>query len=245
MKAKTSNPNHRDRADRTRKTILRAAIREFSAHGLAGARTDAIAESAKVNKALLYYYFKSKQGLYAAAIEEVSGVVVGSALAALDPGHSAGERLLRAALNHFDRILTQHEFQSLMQQEMVRFRLGESESVPLLVKNFFKPLLAKLKQAVEEGIQTGELCEMDWLQVVYSMLGANVLYFLSAPMMRLALPFNPLENAAIQARRKAAVQFLGNALFVDRAHGTKLAKHVIADMPAPQVKDVKVWRKCL
>jgi TetR/AcrR family transcriptional regulator len=128
---------------------------------------------------------------------------------------------------------------------MVRFRLGESESVPLLVKNFFKPLLAKLKQAVEEGIQTGELCEMDWLQVVYSMLGANVLYFLSAPMMRLALPFNPLENAAIQARRKAAVQFLGNALFVDRAHGTKLAKHVIADMPAPQVKDVKVWRKCL
>ena len=245
MKTKTSNPSHRDRADRTRKTILRAAIREFSAHGLAGARTDAIAESAKVNKALLYYYFKSKQGLYAAAIEEVSGVVVGSALAALDPGNSAGERLLRAALNHFDRILTQHEFQSLMQQEMVRFRLGESESVPLLVKNFFKPLLAKLKQAVEEGIQTGELCEMDWLQVVYSMLGANVLYFLSAPMMRLALPFNPLENAAIQARRKAAVQFLGNALFVDRAHGTKLAKHVIADMPAPQVKDVKVWRKCL
>jgi TetR/AcrR family transcriptional regulator len=245
MKAKSLNPNHRHRADRTRKTILRAAIREFSAHGLAGARTDAIAESAKVNKALLYYYFKSKSGLYTAALEEVSGVVVGSALAALDPGHSAGERLLRAALNHFDRILTQREFQSLMQQEMVRFRLGESESVPLLVKNFFKPLLAKLKEAVEEGIQTGELFEMDWLQVVYSMLGANVLYFLSAPMMRLALPFNPLENAAIQARRKAAVQFLGNALFVDRAHGAKVAKRVIADMPAPQVKDVKVWRKCL
>jgi TetR/AcrR family transcriptional regulator len=242
---KLLNPSHRDRADRTRKTILRAAIREFSAHGLAGARTDAIAESAKVNKALLYYYFKSKSGLYTAALEEVSGVVVGSALAALDPGHSAGERLLRAALNHFDRILTQREFQSLMQQEMVRFRLGESESVPLLVKNFFKPLLAKLKEAVEEGIQTGELFEMDWLQVVYSMLGANVLYFLSAPMMRLALPFNPLENAAIQARRKAAVQFLGNALFVDRAHGAKVAKRVIADMPAPQVKDVKVWRKCL
>ena len=245
MKAKLLSPSHRDRADRTRKTILRAAIREFSAHGLAGARTDAIAESAKVNKALLYYYFKSKSGLYTAALEEVSGVVVGSALAALDPGHSAGERLLRAALNHFDRILTQREFQSLMQQEMVRFRLGESESVPLLVKNFFKPLLAKLKEAVEEGIQTGELFEMDWLQVVYSMLGANVLYFLSAPMIRLALPFNPLEHAAIQARRKAAVQFLGNALFVDRAHGAKLAKRVISDMPMPQAKNVQVWRKCL
>jgi TetR/AcrR family transcriptional regulator len=244
MKAKNVNSNRRDRADRTRKAILRSAILEFSTHGLAGARTDAIAESAKVNKALLYYYFKSKSGLYAAALEEVSGIVVGGALAALDPAHSAGERLLRAALNHFDRILTQREFQSLMQQEMVRYRLGESESVPLLVKNFFKPLLGKLQEAIHEGIQTGELCEMDWLQGVYSMLGANVLYFLSAPMMRLVLPFNPLDNAAIESRRKAAVRFLGNALFVDRAHGAKLAKRVLADMPMPRVKNVQVWRQC-
>jgi TetR/AcrR family transcriptional regulator len=244
MTVQNSNPNRRDRADRTRKAILRAAILEFSTHGLAGARTDAIAESAKVNKALLYYYFKSKSGLYAAALEEVSGIVVGGALAALDPAHSAGERLLRAALNHFDRILTQREFQSLMQQEMVRYRLGESESVPLLVKNFFKPLLGKLQEAIHEGIETGELCEMDWLQGVYSMLGANVLYFLSAPMMRLVLPFNPLDNAAIESRRKAAVRFLGNALFVDRAHGAKLAKRVLADMPMPRVKNVQVWRQC-
>jgi len=43
-----------DRSDRTRRNILRAAVREFSTHGLSGARTDAIAQSAGVNKALLY-----------------------------------------------------------------------------------------------------------------------------------------------------------------------------------------------
>src|SRR5271156_5939184 len=159
-------PVRHGRADLTRKTILRAAIREFSAHGLAGARTDAIAESAKVNKALLYYYFKSKSGLYAAAIEEVSSAVVERAFAALDPKHSAGERVLRTALSHFDRILTQRDFQSLMQQEMVRMRRGESDSMPALVKNVFKPLLVKLQQAIHEGIESGELCRMDWLQVV-------------------------------------------------------------------------------
>jgi TetR/AcrR family transcriptional regulator len=243
MSVKTSDSNRR--ADRTRKSILRAAIREFSAHGLAGARTDAIAESAKVNKALLYYYFKSKSGLYAAAIEEVSGTVVERALAALDPGRSAGDRLLRTALNHFDRILTQRDFQSLMQQEMVRVRRGESEALPVLVKNVFKPLLEKLQEAVHEGIDTGELCRMDWLQVVYSVLGANVLYFLSAPMMRLMLSFDPMENAAIESRRKAAVQFLGNALFVDRAHGARLARRVIADMPMPRTRNARVWSKCL
>ena len=72
-----------------------------------------------------------------------------SALAALDPGHSAGERLLRAALNHFDRILTQHEFQSLMQQEMVRFRRGESETHRLAgEESSSNPCLKKLQEAV-------------------------------------------------------------------------------------------------
>src|SRR3984885_8833200 len=157
--------NSTPRADQTRKAILRAAIREFSTNGLAGARTDAIAGSAKGKKALLYYYFKSKTGLYAAAIEEVSSAVAERAFAALDPKHSAGERLLRTALSHFDRILTQRDFQSLMQQEMVRMRRGESDEMPALVKNVFKPLLGKLQEAVHEGIEKGELCEMDWLQV--------------------------------------------------------------------------------
>ena len=242
MPAKTLNPNRR--ADLTRKAILRAAIREFSAHGLAGARTDAIAESAKVNKALLYYYFKSKTALYAAAIEEVSAAVAERAFAALDPKHSAGDRLLRTALSHFDRILTQRDFQSLMQQEMVRMRRGESDAMPALVKNVFKPLLGKLQQAVHEGIESGELCRMDWLQVVYSVLGANVLFFLSAPMMRQMLPFDPFRPAAIESRRRAAVQFLGNALFVDRAHGAKLARRVLAEMPMPKTNLAQVWRKC-
>src|SRR5580698_424347 len=222
MSVKTPDSNRR--ADRTRKSILRAAIREFSAHGLAGARTDAIAESAKVNKALLYYYFKSKSGLYAAAIEEVSSAVAERAFAALDPKHSGGERVLRTALSHFDRILTQRDFQSLMQQEMVRMRRGESEVLPSMVENVFRPVLGKLKEAVHDGIKSGELCPVDWLQVVYSALGANVFFFLSAPMVRVTLSFDPLEKTAIECRRKAAVQFLGNALFVDRAHGANLAK---------------------
>jgi TetR/AcrR family transcriptional regulator len=242
MDDKASNSN---RADRTRKIILRAAIREFSEHGLAGARTDAIAEAAKVNKALLYYYFKSKSDLYAAALEEASAAVVERALSVLDPARSAGDRLLRTALNHFDRILTQREFQSLMQQEMVRLRRGQSESVPILAKHVFKPLMEKLQEVVLEGIETGELCPVDWLQVVYSALGANVFYFLSAPMVRLTLSFDPLEKTAIESRRKAAVQFLGNALFVDRAHGATLARRVLAEMPMPTVRNARVWRKYL
>ena len=46
----------------TKARILAAAVREFSAKGISGARVDAIAARAKVNKRMLYYYFESKEG---------------------------------------------------------------------------------------------------------------------------------------------------------------------------------------
>jgi len=229
----------------TRQAILQAAIREFSAHGLAGARTEAIAESADANKALLYYYFKNKSGLYAAAIEAVSGKVVEDALAALDPAYTAGERLLRTALNHFDRILSQREFQSLLQQEMVRFRREESGAQPAFFQRTFKPLMEKMQAAVHEGIKTGELCKMDAMQVMYTIHGANVFYFLSAPMIQNMLPFKLLDEDALKSRREAVVEFLGNALFSDRRYGTRLARRVLKQMPMPAAKDFQIGRKRL
>jgi AcrR family transcriptional regulator len=48
----------------TKQRILDAALHEFSAKGVAGARVDAIATRANVNKRMLYYYFGSKDGLF-------------------------------------------------------------------------------------------------------------------------------------------------------------------------------------
>ena len=51
--------------------ILHAAALEFSERGYAGARVDRIARRARVNKAMLYYHFGSKQSLYRALLREV------------------------------------------------------------------------------------------------------------------------------------------------------------------------------
>jgi len=48
----------------TKERILAAALHEFSAKGISGARVDAIATRAKVNKRMLYYYFGSKDALF-------------------------------------------------------------------------------------------------------------------------------------------------------------------------------------
>ena len=51
--------------------ILDAAIEEFSAYGLAGARIDRIAEAARANKRSIYVYFESKEKLFDAALHHV------------------------------------------------------------------------------------------------------------------------------------------------------------------------------
>jgi AcrR family transcriptional regulator len=51
-------------SEATKERILAAALHEFAAKGIAGARVDAIAKRAGVNKAMLYYYFESKEGLF-------------------------------------------------------------------------------------------------------------------------------------------------------------------------------------
>ena len=206
---------------------------------------DQIAAAAGVNKALLYYHFDSKEKLYIAAVEMISAKIRDRSMAVFLCDATPGERLLRSALDHFDRILTQGEFQSLMQQEMMRMHKGEAGAMSILVKRVFSPLQAMYESMVREGIASGELINVDWLQLHLAALGANVFYFLVAPVWRMLLPFEPFAPEVLAARRRAVVEFLGQAVFMDRAHGAELAARVMADTPMPEITGERriFWEK--
>jgi len=53
----------------TRQRILRHSMAEFAAKGYDGARVDSIAHRCRLSKNLLYHYFKSKEGLFIAVLE--------------------------------------------------------------------------------------------------------------------------------------------------------------------------------
>lgn len=239
MAQQHSHAGHGDRSAETRGRILEAALTEFSANGMAGARTETIAAAAGVNKALIYYYFESKEKLYTATLEMIAERVRDRSLAALERGSSPGERALRAALDHFDRILTQREFQCLMQQEMIRVHTGEESEMSILARRIFAPLHERFRDLMREGVALGEMIDADWLQVMLAAIGANIFYFLSAPMWRATELFEPFSNDALRARRIALVEFLGQAVFVDRRHGAEIAAKVLADTPMPELGEFK------
>src|SRR6516225_11348924 len=57
-------------AEATKDRILEAALAEFSAHGIAGARVDRIAQAARCNKNLIYVYFEDKEALFATVLRK-------------------------------------------------------------------------------------------------------------------------------------------------------------------------------
>lgn len=56
---------------RVREKILKLAMEEFGRIGFEGARVDRIAERCSLSKNMLYYYFKSKEGLFVASLEKM------------------------------------------------------------------------------------------------------------------------------------------------------------------------------
>ena len=75
----------------TRARILDAAIAEFTAYGLAGARIDRIAETADANKRSIYVYFENKELLFNAALHRVlSDLQTDVDKAMAEAGHAGG-----------------------------------------------------------------------------------------------------------------------------------------------------------
>jgi AcrR family transcriptional regulator len=87
--ASTISPRRVRDPERTQERLLAAALTEFASKGFAGARVDAIARAAGVNKRMLYHYFGHKHGLFRAVllrkIRERSGW---ADTAPLDPGEN-------------------------------------------------------------------------------------------------------------------------------------------------------------
>jgi AcrR family transcriptional regulator len=108
--------------ERTSAAILAAAITEFSLRGYDGARVDAIARRAKINKRMLYHYFGSKEGLYLAVLEG-RYAAIRSAETLLDLTHRQPVEAMRDLIDFTWQYFLDHpEFLSILAAENERRR---------------------------------------------------------------------------------------------------------------------------
>jgi TetR/AcrR family transcriptional regulator len=221
----------RGEPEQSRKAILDAASREFSVAGYDGARTDSIAAAAKVNKALLYYYFKDKESLYGAVLDQNFRGLLDELVRILGMEQPAGYKMLAYALTHFDYVAAHPHYRRLVQHEMMRAGAGKSEHFPRLVKNFFRPLLGKVVATIEDGIANGEFRKVNPQHFMNSMIAVIAFYFTAVPVIKAVSGKDPLSAEALGVRREAMIDFIGGTLFANHAHGAQVLRQVIADHP--------------
>jgi len=204
----------RGRPEQSRAAILQAPVREFAREGVAGARTDAIARTAKVNKALLYYYFKDKEALYGAVLDQVFGGLIASVGEVLSLDLPPREKILAYAGAHFDYVASHPLYPRIVQGEMMGAGRGSPKHLEGIVARYFRPLFGRVADVLKTGQKRGEFRQVDPLHFVPSMIAIIVFYFTSAPVMRLMTGKDPLSPALVAARRAAVLDFISAALFL-------------------------------
>jgi TetR/AcrR family transcriptional regulator len=197
----------------SRAAILRAAAEEFAEHGIAGARTETIAREARVNKALLYYYFKDKETLYGAVLDNAFSGLKTTVFGVLDSDLPPRAKIMAYVGTYFDFIASNQVYPKLMQREMMRAREGHSPHIEKLVKNYFQPIFARVSELLRKGIAEGEFRKIDPAHFIPSMVAMIIFYFSSAPVMQKIVRFNPLAPERIAERRAAVLDFISAGLF--------------------------------
>ena len=162
-------------ADRTQQTILRAAMAEFAANGLGGARIDAIAERAGINKRLIYYYFDGKERLFLAALEQTYADIR-SAEQALHLESAEPVEALRLLIaftwNHY---VTHPEFLHLLNSENLHGARHLKQSRHIRSMN--SPLVQTLGTVLERGRRAGVFrADIDAVQLYISIAGLAYFY---------------------------------------------------------------------
>lgn len=199
--------------DGSRERILAAAERAFAGEGLAGARTEAIAAEAKVNKALLYYYFKSKESLYEAVVEEQLRDFNRQALAVLTAPGSARVLLLRYLNLHFDFISQRHRHAALFQQLIMK----EGKPPERLFRKYIVPRGEALRKLLARGMRSGELRKSDPFHTAISIAALIVFYFSAQPMLQLMGFSDPYAARNLKLRKQQVLDFVRYGLFTDPA----------------------------
>src|ERR1700692_4365898 len=210
--ARTIRLGTRGKPEESRAAILKAAVSEFAREGVAGARTDAIARSARVNKALLYYYFKDKEALYQAVLDEVFSGVRSAIHQALQQHLPPRDRLRAYVRAPFNYIASNPLYPRIVHTEFLRAGRDPSR-LQGVAKQYFRPIVSELSSLLKEGAASGDFRRVDPIHFIPSMIAVITFYFITAPIMKVMTGFDPMSAARIAERRAAVSDFISAALF--------------------------------
>jgi AcrR family transcriptional regulator len=195
----------------TRQKILGAALAEFARYGLGGARVDRIAQRARANKRMLYYYFGDKDGLFLAALED-RYVHIRSAerelqLEHLDP-RDAVKRLVQFTWSYY---LEHPEFMTLLNSE--NLHQGRHVKSSKRIRDMHSTLVETLRVVLRKGEAQGLFRKgIDPVQLYISIAGEGYFYLSNRYTLSRNFERDLMAPRALAGRSRHITQMILNAL---------------------------------
>jgi TetR/AcrR family transcriptional regulator len=192
--------------------ILAAAALEFAERGFAGARVDRIARRARVNKAMLYYHFKSKDRLYHTLLRRMFTLAAERMQSIGAADASPAEKIDRVIAGMAAFIDEHAFFPKIMLREVAeggahldRDTLAALGAVPRAVGAI-----------VQQGVATGAFRPVNPLFAYFSMLAPVVFFLAGTPIRKelgpLVAPAGTPPTADFVAHQQHAMRrFLSSA----------------------------------
>jgi len=165
----------------TRADILAAARKVFALRGFSGTSVREVAEAARVNKAMIYYYFQDKVDLYRAVLSDSFDAMQDIWKHDVFRGNASARLKIERYIEGFIRF--QHRNEDLRKILAMEFSTtgAKSDNLKWIAKNYFAKNHASLVKILEAGMQSGELKKMNPLMAVVALIGMIIHSFIYIP----------------------------------------------------------------
>jgi AcrR family transcriptional regulator len=184
--------------------ILQAAATVFLERGKDGTTMKEIAARAGVNKALLHYYFRSKDRLYERVFAQQLDKFAGQFVDIIPQTDDLKKFLELFVSNYIDRLAAHPELPGFMLWEI---RQGGATAGKLIRRRIFGGLKhgTPLDPVIEKALREGVIRPLDPLHFVISLISACVFPFVARPIMERILPDAHFASPEFLEKRKQEI----------------------------------------
>lgn len=196
-----------DLTTETEQRIIAAATEVFLEKGRDGARMQEIADRAKINKAMLHYYFRSKLRLYQRVFSQQIEGFFAELMGAIRQAEN-GEEFLSLFVEHYLEAIARR-------RGMLRFVLWEIERGGEVFSQALHSALRRegfseipFPARIREGIQNGQLREVDPLHLMLSLIGMSIYPFIAQPLLEKVFSGLDISSPEFLEKRKREIMDL-------------------------------------
>ncbi|KXO01192.1 TetR family transcriptional regulator [Aequorivita aquimaris] len=189
--------------------ILDAAKNVFQKKGMDGARMQEIADAAGINKAMLHYYYRSKQLLFEAVFSNAFSLLAPQLNKILNDDSSIEEKVKNFTHNYISFIIKHPYLPNFIIQELNR----NPKFFEKIQQNAAFPTLEKFKNQVNEEVEKGILKPINGEQLFINIISLNIFPFVATPLIKGFLKFDDKGFKQLMEQRKTAVsEFIINSI---------------------------------